>query len=627
MNNEQLSMISGSNKRLGNRSSFFIFLFFVTLGIDWAAKAEAFTQEDLNINLAPEKIGINAIASSFLLKQTEDRLDLTETPSSQSQSRTFLQAQIDPPNLPSQEPLPEQNIPLPAPSDLLDFQPLTPENLDNANIPGTIVVERFEVRGSTVFSPEYFAELTKDYINRPISFRELLQVRSLINEEYKKRDYITSGAFIPPQEMIDGIAIVQVIEGEVEEINITGTRRLNPEYIRSRLRQFIQKPLNIRNLQEGLYLLQRDPLIANLSAELSAGTRTGQNILDAIVQEAKTFNYLILLNNNRSPVVGSFRRGIGATEANLLGWGDRISLFYNNSDGSNSVDLSYSIPYSPSNGIFRYNYGNNSSRIIDPDFAVFQIESDSEYHELNLRQPLHQTLAEELAIGFTYSYQSSQGRIGLFDLPLSSRGADINGSTRASTLRFFQEWTKRSSYEVFSARSQFSLGTNWFNSTRNETFPDSTFFAWRGQAQWIKRIDPDILFILRGDIQLSDRPLLALEQFSIGGQESVRGYRQDLIVADNGFFASAEARIPILQVSDGVLQIAPFIDFGVGWNNDNIEIDPNALTSVGVGLRWQQGNDLTIRFDWGIPLVNLAASGNTLQENGIYFSILYNLFP
>ena len=599
----------------------FLFLSCLMLGLTRDAYAEESSLRIFNFNLRSEKMHSNEIALQSLPRTRENKLDF-------NQLTPFLQAQIDPPKLPSQQPLPEQNIPpLPSPSDLLNLQPSESEIPSDLEIPRTIVVKKFEVRGSTIFTQEDFEELTHSYINRPISFDELLQVRSLITEEYNKQGYITTGAFIPQQEMIDGTIIVQVIEGEIEEINITGTRRLNSEYIRSRLGLVVQKPLNINRLREGLQLLQSDPLIANISSELFAGTRTGQNILEVRIREAKTFNYSIFLNNNRSPVVGSFRRGVGATEANLFGLGDRIALFYNNTDGSNSIDLSYSLPYSPTNGIIRYSYGHNSGRIIENNFSILQIKSKSEYHELNLRQPLQQTLAEELAIGLIYSYQSSQSRIGLFDLPLSSRGADINGSTRVSALRFFQEWTKRSSSEVFSARSQFSLGTNWFNPTDNDTLPDSAFFSWRGQAQWIKRIDPNILFILRGDIQLSDRPLLALEQFGIGGQTSVRGYPQDAIVADNGFLASAEARIPILRSPDGILQITPFIDFGTAWNNDNIEIEPNVLTSIGVGLRWQQGNDLSIRLDWGIPLTNLDTLGDTLQENGIYFSVLYNLFP
>ncbi|WP_181357408.1 ShlB/FhaC/HecB family hemolysin secretion/activation protein [Stenomitos frigidus] len=67
--------------------------------------------------------------------------------------------------------------------------------------------------------------------------------------------------------------------------------------------------------------------------------------------------------------------------------------------------------------------------------------------------------------------------------------------------------------------------------------------------------------MLRGDLQLADRPLLALEQVSEGGQDTVRGYRQDLLLADNGLFASAEVRIPLLRLPklNGLLQLPPFI--------------------------------------------------------------------
>ncbi|MGK7927125.1 MAG: ShlB/FhaC/HecB family hemolysin secretion/activation protein [Spirulina sp.] len=603
-------------KRRANPLFAFAFLC-LTTGMSLEVKAEEFSREE------EPTIEIPIITE----KQAECIRDRQPKQFEFSECDRVLQAQIDRPALPSRESLPEENIPLPPPSDLLNPQPSTPEIPFDADTPGTIIANRFEVRGSTIFSPEELAELTKDYLNRAIAFRELLEVRSAITDAYYELGYETTGALIPPQEITDGIIIIEVIEGEIEAINVMGTRRLNPEYIRSRLGLVVQKPLNVDRLREGLQLLQRDPLIASLSSELSAGTGMGKNILDVTVEEAKTFNYSVLLNNNRAPIVGSFRRGIGAIEANVWGWGDRFSLLYNNTDGSNSLDVSYSVPYSPKNGIIRYSYGNNSSRIINNDFSIFQIQSDSEYHELYLRQPLRQTPAEELAMGLIYSYQSSQSRIGLFDIPLASRGADINGNTRVSALRFFQEWIKRSSSEVFSARSQFSLGTNWFNPTDNDTLPDSTFFSWRGQVQWIKRIDPDILFILRGDLQLSDRSLLSLEQFSLGGQTSVRGYRQDLIFADNGFLASAEVRIPVLRTVDGVLQVAPFVDLGMAWNHDNIAIEPNALTSVGVGLRWQQSNSLTIRLDWGIPLTEVNTPRPTLQENGIYFSILYNLFP
>jgi hemolysin activation/secretion protein len=41
---------------------------------------------------------------------------------------------------------------------------------------------------------------------------------------------------------------------------------------------------------------------------------------------------------------------------------------------------------------------------------------------------------------------------------------------------------------------------------------------------------------------------------------------------------------------------------------------------------WQQGGNFTARLDWGIPLVTVAGNQDTLQENGIYFSLGYIFF-
>jgi hemolysin activation/secretion protein len=179
-------------------------------------------------------------------------------------------------------------------------------------------------------------------------------------------------------------------------------------------------------------------------------------------------------------------------------------------------------------------------------------------------------------------------------------------------------------------RSQFNLGLGVFDATINPEPPDSRFFNWRGQAQYVRLLAPDTLFIVRSDLQLATDPLVPLEQFALGGQQSVRGYRQDVLLTDNGFFASAELRLPILRVKKvkGVLQIVPFVDFGVGWNNSGGAPNPeqNTLIGVGVGLQWQMWDRLTARFDWGIPLNTIDADKKTLQEQGLYFSINYSLF-
>jgi hemolysin activation/secretion protein len=533
---------------------------------------------------------------------------------------------------PSREPLPEQELPtLPPPEQLLPTPTQPPGDQETlpGEVPATINVTRYEVQGSTVFSPEELAAVTQPYTGS-VSFAQLLQARSAVTQLYTSKGYVTSGAYIPPQTLTNGVVVIQVIEGRLEDINITGTRRLNPNYVRSRLRIAASPPLNVNHLLEGLQLLQLDPLIRSLSADLEAGARPGTSLLQVEVAEADTFSLDLIANNGRSPSVGTFRRGAQVTEANLLGQGDSISAGYTNTDGSDEFNVSYTYPVNPRDGTVRFSFGTTSSDVIEPPFDVLGIQATSRYYELSYRQPIYRTPSEEFALGLTASRQESQTELSIDDIgpfPLSP-GADDQGRTRISALRFFQEWTRRSSREVLAARSQFSLGLDALDSTVNDNAPDSRFFAWRGQGQWVRLLAPDTLLLLRTDIQLTGDSLVPLEQFGLGGQESVRGYRQDALLTDNGILASAEVRIPILRARDidGLLQVVPFVDLGTVWNNAGQDPDPSTLASVGVGLLWRMGDRLSARLDWGIPLIDVDGSKRTWQENGVYFSITYTPF-
>ena len=460
------------------------------------------------------------------------------------QDQVPLQPDRTPP--PSQVPLqPQTPAPLPPPDKLLESPaniPQSPEPIPG-KVPESIVVDRFEFEGNTAISSAELAVATKDFIGRRLTFAELFQARAAVTELYIKRGYITSGALIPPQKLQSGVVKIQVVEGGLESINVVGTRRLNPNYVRSRLAIATEKPLNRDRLLEALQLLQLNPLIKNISAELAAGTQPGLNLLEVQISEAKTFNTQIGLDNNRAPSIGSFRRRLQVNQANLTGFGDGFNLGYSNTSGSNGIDLSYTRPINPRNGTLKLSYGLTVSNVVEPPFNRIDIAANSRYYELTYRQPLLQTPSQEFAVGVTATRQESDTSVLEIPFPLSP-GADDRGRTRITALRFFQEWTKRNSREVIAARSQFSLGLGIFNSTINKDAPDSRFLSWRGQAQWVRLLAPDTLFLLRADVQLADRTLVPLEQFGLGGQESVRGYRQDLLLTDNGALASAEVRFP-----------------------------------------------------------------------------------
>jgi hemolysin activation/secretion protein len=577
----------------------------------------------------------------------------------------LAQIELPPLRFPQPDPFPppEPPEPLPSPEELLDFptpeEPFQPEL--GPEVEGiTLFVGRFEVVDSTVFDPDVLAEVAKRcfeasvagladegrqcvqeliaegldgtdvFINRELTFRELLQARTAVTNFYIEQGYITSGAILPPQEPENGVVRLQVIEGSVETIEVLGTYRLNPGYVSSRLALATPTPLNRTQLLEGLQLLQLDPLIQRIGAELQAGTRPSTNILQVTVAEADPFSVDFIANNNSSPSVGSFRRGARVNHGNVLGLGDGLQIEYGNTDGSNKIDVNYLIPLNPRNGTLRLAYGNTNSWVIEEPFNILDITSNSRYYELTFRQPIYQVPTEEFALGLTFSRQESQTAIGFADIgpfPISP-GADDQGRTRISALRFTQEWIQRDGRRVVAARSQFSLGVDWLGTTRNPVGPDGQFFAWRGQGQWVQLLDTDTILLVQAEAQLTPNPLMPLEQFGLGGQSTVRGYRQDALLTDNGLFASTEVRWPVWRVSEvqGLLQVVPFIDVGAGWNVESRTPDNNLLVGAGVGLLWRQGDTLTARLDWGIPLVSNNVRKRTWQESGVYFSILFNTF-
>lgn len=488
-----------------------------------------------------------------------------------------------------------------------------------------LVVKDFNVVGSTVFSSAELNDAVSAYKNRSLTLSELYQARSAITKLYNDNGYVNSGAYIPPQKLKDGIVTIAVLEGELEAIEISGTQRLDPDYVRSRLKSAAGKPLNVESLLAALQRLRLDPLIASVSAELSAGVRQGTSLLEVQIEEADPFNLTAGFDNSRSPSVGTNQRSIGLNHRNLLGFGDEFGFNYGNTDGSDSFNFTYSVPFNAKDGAIAIAYGFNDNQVIEEPFTALDIQSESSYLELSLRQPVINRPNQELALGISFSRQ--QSKTILLDTPFTlARGADANGETKISALRLFQEYIDRNERRVLAFRSSFNLGIDAFDATDIDNAPDSSFFSWRGQSQWVRQLEPDFLLLLRGDLQLATTSLVPLEQFRAGGSNSVRGYRQDLVLGDNGLFASAEVRIPLLRVErwDGVVQLAPFFDLGTIWNSDD-EITNDFISAVGLGLIVDVG-EFDARLDWGIPLVEIDTEGNSLQEDGIYFSLDYSFF-
>jgi hemolysin activation/secretion protein len=539
----------------------------------------------------------------------------------------------DRPQPPSPRPLPPSSNPL---DDSLQTPP-TPESV--WDIPGKVVVKKFTYAGNTVFTQAELNQAIANFRGKPISFAQLVQAADAITKLYVSKGYITSGAYVPEQNLTSGAVQIQIVEGSLAEINVNITKgRLRENYIRDRLTQRISTPLNINELQEALQLLQLNPLIENLDAELSAGIKPGTNSLTVSVTGADTFTLQTRLNNNRNSSIGTFERGIGLQEANLFGFGDGINFSYYNTDGSHQYSGGYSFPLNTRDGSLSFDFRVANNEIVEPPFDESDIDIESKNYDLTWRQPVLQRATpevnQELALNLTASKRESETTI--LDTPEAlSPGANSQGEISTTVLSFGQEWLQRNRQEVIAARSQLNLGLDVLDATTSDGEPNGEFFSWRGQFSYLRLLstpkgNPAIgsTLFLRSELQLATDPLISTEQFSLGGVTTVRGYRQDALLTDNGFSASAELRLPIARFSqiNGTLQFSPFIDFGTGWNTDGEATEFNTLVGTGFGLLLQTEENLSARVDWGIPLINHDSEDNNLQDNGVYLQLEYDLF-
>ena len=219
--------------------------------------------------------------------------------------------------------------------------PISP--LELLSDPPPFLLKQVEVIGSTVFSPEDFARITSPYIGKKATFETIQEIVRQITGLYLNNGYFTSGAYPPPQDLSDGVLKIQIVEGQLEAIEIKGLRSLQESYVRDRLMKGNESVLNLNRLEEALQLLQLNPLLARVKAELNQGTAPELSILVVEVTEAPAVSVGLMVDNYESPSIGEYRGTVALAHQNLLGWGDRLSAEYGITEGLDKYDVTYGI--------------------------------------------------------------------------------------------------------------------------------------------------------------------------------------------------------------------------------------------------------------------------------------------
>ena len=190
-------------------------------------------------------------------------------------------------------------------------------------------------------------------------------------------------------------------------------------------------------------------------------------------------------------------------------------------------------------------------------------------------------------------------------------------------MRLTQEWLDRYRRRVLAARSTFSFGLDAFDATVNGNDGDGKFVSWLGQFQWAQRLGERNQVILRADTQLANDALPSLEQFAVGGLHTVRGYRENRQVTDQGFFASLEFRFPVWTSEDGRsgVQIAPFFDYAAVRNRSRNTPGPRNFSSPGIGLLGDFAGRIHAGLYYGHALRDFDDPDDDIQDDGFHFTI------
>lgn len=564
-------------------------------------------------------VAVLVLASCGTLAGSQFAVAQQPPPPNRDPGDRLIQPTPTPAPLPPEEGPAAPPVPAPAPA------------VPGADGPTEFLVKRIRVTGSTVYTDADLAPIIGSLQGRRVTRAEITEAADAVTRRYLADGYLTSRAILVEESLVSGEVELRAIEGSVETIEIEGLDEVRDGYVRSRIERGTRAPLRPSDLEDQLRLLQADPLFELVEASLKAGSGLGRSVVTVRVTEASPWTFRFNSDNYSPPSVGGERFEAEIGYNTLTGRGDRFSAEYSVTTlgGSRTADFNYRLPVNARNGAVAVRVLLNNNDIVTEEIEDLGIEGEFELYEISFRQPFIRTPRQELAMSVGFSHQRGQTFVaGLGGFPLSI-GPDEDGNSITSTFRFGQEYIRRSPNGAWALRSQFNVGTLAFDATDNSgDIPDSSFVSWLGQVQRVQVLNENNFLIFLADIQLSPDPLLPSEQFVIGGGQSVRGYRQNLLGGDNGVRFTVEDRLTLVRNDAGQvrLQLAPFVDFGAVFNGDNpndFSQDNTVLAGIGTGIIWEPLAGLNIRLDFGIPLVDVD-EGDNIQDDGLYFSVIYS---
>ncbi len=489
--------------------------------------------------------------------------------------------------------------------------------------PSTVfILSAVEINGATVFAPESFAPLYEGMLARPVSLKDVIALTDAITAKYRENGYFLSRAIAPAQTASTGILRIDIAEGYIGNIQFKGDV---PNGLRQRLNRLKdQRPLRISTFERTMTLVKdlrgisvESPQIEPILTDLAAHTLVVKVKADPVEASLYTDNRGV---NSAGPIQAYARIAVNS----VVSTGDQISagIFFIPDDPSELLlgEFNYHTPVG-GNGTYATVSGLISKVDAGASLAAFDVESETKQIGVNLTHPIIRRRKT--------SFWASVGIQGRDIEEMQLGASQFNDKIRIGYISGnFQKSHMNGVTSIFGSVSKGfdMLGASMGGIALSR--PDATGEFTRFNTEISRYQNIGSAFGLYASFagQASLDPLLASEEFALGGARYGRAYDYGELTGDDGIATLVELRYgrnPNLGFLD-FYQFYGFFDHGVVWNDNAAPgFERLSLSSAGVGTRLTLPSELNLNFELARPLDRTPFTQNDRDWRG-FFSVSKN---
>jgi len=477
-----------------------------------------------------------------------------------------------------------------------------------------IFVKQFNVQGATLIDAETLTARVAPFENRELTLQEIKLAAEMITNEYRRQGYLIVYAFIPPQEIREGIVRISIVEGRLGDIVVSGNTRYSSSFIQRHLERPRQEPSpTVQTIKRALLILNEYPSLA-AKASLKAGKQPGTADMTVEVTDSWPISGGITYDNFGSRTVSKNRIGAWLHAGSLIAEGDLLML--RGVTGLDRIDLErlaygkveYAIPLTFNGTKLGAHLGNDIYEAAG-SLTPLGLEGESVVAGVYVSHPIRKDATGTLEARFGFDYKdlsdymldslNSRDKLRVFDLGATYRFFDRFQGSNFIGLSLYQGVRN-----LFGGTGKDDPGTSRPNA-------DGAFTKCTADVVRVQKLPGYTHLRLRASGQVSWDRLFTVEQFGIGGMGTVRGFTPFLFSGDSGYALSAELQVsPIAPETrifnwklGDMLRFAFFADHGGVYRNDAQpgENTNDFLTSIGAGIRLYLGERFSLLLDWAVP--------------------------